>query len=100
VLVDDVAVLVEDEELDVDELVELEVELDVDELVDDDVLELVELLVLLDVLELVELLVLVDVLVLVVVVTTSVPSSFSARNGSLTVASWRAPSAALSTAPD
>jgi hypothetical protein len=58
----------------------------------EDVLELVELLVLLEVLELVD--------VLVVVVTTSVPSCFSERNGWSTVASCSRPSAKLSTAPD
>jgi hypothetical protein len=90
-------VLVEVDELEVEELVLL----DVEELVLLEVLELVELL---DVLELVELLVLLEVLVLVdvlvVVVITSVPRSFSERNGSSTVASWSAPSAGLSTAPD
>ena len=90
-------VLVDVDELEVEELVLLEVE----ELVLLEVLELVELL---DVLELVELLVLLDVLVevdvLVVVVMTSVPRSFSERNGSSTVASWSAPSAVLSTGPD
>ncbi len=91
------------DELEVLELVELLVLLDVLELLLE-VLELVELLVLLDVLELVELLVLLEVLVLVdvlvVVVMTSAPRSFSERNGSSTVASWSAPSAGLSTAPD
>jgi hypothetical protein len=98
-------VLVEDD-------VDVEVDEDVDELVELDVLELVELLVLLDVLELVELDVLLEVLelveldvlelvdVLVVVVTTSVPSCFSERNGSSTVASCRRPWVRLSSGPD
>ena len=95
-------------------LVEL---VDVDEVVLLDVLELVELLVLLDVLlvllevlldvllevlldvlELVEVLELVDVLV--VVVTTSVPSTFSDRNGSSMGASCSAPCWRSSRGPD
>jgi hypothetical protein len=100
---DDVDELVDDDvdvdelvDEDVDELVDDEVEElvddDVEELVDEDVEELVELDVLLDVLELVD--------VLVVVVTTSVPSCFSERNGSSIVASWRRPSFRLSSGPD
>jgi hypothetical protein len=67
--------------------------LEVDVLV---VLELVELLVLLDVV-LLDVLELVDVLV--DVVTTSVPSCFSERNGWSTAASCKRPSRRLSIAP-
>jgi hypothetical protein len=86
--------------LEVDELVEVELLVLLDVLELDELLELVELLVL----ELVELLVLLDVLVLVdvlvVVVITSVPRSFSERNGWSVGASCSRPSVRVSTGPD